>query len=842
MSRYYLRKVTIEGFRGINNQGDPLVLDLDPDKVTSIFGRNGTGKSSTFESLAYAITGEIARLAGMQQRVENPSSYYLNKFHPGPATIGLVFEADDTGDQIIVTVTRDNSGQRTVTASGVSDAQAFLHEINCDTLLLDYNTFNEFVMSRPLERGRSFSKLLGLSKLSDLRGRLATVSDTRNLNSDSDLKLWQERLKLAQTAKAAAINIALQSLNKVVEHGLKPDEFSPERLEEICLSSLRGNPILGPLSENKRLIELDLITCRQRLEEAEGGQDRRELERLVAQKTTLDDTVLTPDVQSRVVVIRAEIARRNALVNASRGEGLKELYSAARNVLSGGWGPERCPLCEDRWDHPSGLSLPDYVQRELGAFAEILELESRLRDQWHALVRPMTSMNQLSALQALGIITGTPEILVRSVSITLPSEADVDALEQVAHTLEGQRIDALESLTTKIREVSARLPTSVVSSITALDGVEGILGALKDYQEALASERLATIEVAAIEAWRRFIKRIADEFADAESGLVRETTDLLEQDIREIYGSIMPGSDILPKLSREADTERLHLMLERFFGLTDVDAVPLLSESYRNALGLSVFLAASRRRSYGGKFLVLDDVTSSFDAGHQGFLVQAVYEHVARPQVPDGLQVIILSHDGLLEKLFDQAPNNGWSWNSIKLHGLPPAGLVTGTRSSGARVQAAITHRLANGDVDGALPLVRQYLEFRLMEIIREVGIRVPLDFSAREDGRMVGKMLEAIKHDIDIYTRLGNLVLPAGQSSQVTTTLLPSLIGNWVSHYETGSTVMFSPMVIQGVVATVDNLSIAFKYTCTCQNGRPRARFYRSLTQKQKGCGSQCT
>ena len=66
--------------------------------------------------------------------------------------------------------------------------------------------------------------------------------------------------------------------------------------------------------------------------------------------------------------------------------------------------------------------------------------------------------------------------------------------------------------------------------------------------------------------------------------------------------------------------------------------------------------------------MMLDDVTSSFDAGHQFHLMEVIRTQFARPGQADGPQVILLSHDTLLEKLFNKNAN-GPDWQHIRLEG-----------------------------------------------------------------------------------------------------------------------------------------------------------------------------
>ncbi|WP_156821686.1 hypothetical protein [Thermaerobacter subterraneus] len=250
------------------------------------------------------------------------------------------------------------------------------------------------------------------------------------------------------------------------------------------------------------------------------------------------------------------------------------------------------------------------------------------------------------------------------------------ALQEWITLLEQHRKDMLDQIQKAIEELQRKVPAFLVRSVTVVHCARALRDALIEHRGATEEVGRLQQELDAIERWRSFISEAAREFAEAEADLVRRKIDMLQDDIRAIFRDIWAGSEIVPKLRRDDRNQRLYLMLERFFSAQDLDAVPVLSESARNALALSIFLAASKRRQFGGRFLVLDDVTSSFDAGHQTRLIEAIRTHIARPHVPDGLQVILLTYDGMLEKLFDQAVSNGWAWTGYKLHGTPPEGLV----------------------------------------------------------------------------------------------------------------------------------------------------------------------
>src|SRR5450631_1984933 len=124
-----------------------------------------------------------------------------------------------------------------------------------------------------------------------------------------------------------------------------------------------------------------------------------------------------------------------------------------------------------------------------------------------------------------------------------------------------------------------------------------------------------------------------------------------------------------PTLERAAGSENVDLKLSDFHGLSDINAKAVLSESYRNAVAASIFLAAAIRYNGTPRFVILDDVTSSFDAGHQFSLMEAIRTKLQQPMNVNGLQFIILSHDSALEKYFDKQ-NGTTDWSHQKLQGI----------------------------------------------------------------------------------------------------------------------------------------------------------------------------
>src|SRR3546814_10402691 len=110
------------------------------------------------------------------------------------------------------------------------------------------------------------------------------------------------------------------------------------------------------------------------------------------------------------------------------------------------------------------------------------------------------------------------------------------------------------------------------------------------------------------------------------------------------------------------------------------------------------------------------------------------------------------------------------------------------------------------------LPLVRQYLEYKLQQSIGRVDVPVPMDFAIKDTSRMVGNCLGAITAAVDLNKRAGTLILDAQQITDLDTAHVPAIVGNWVSHYETGSGSSLSAPVLSGIISSINALAECFR------------------------------
>lgn len=394
MSGWYLQKVSIEGFRGINNEGAPLVLKLKPDCVNSISAPNGVGKTSIFDAIVYAITGRIPKLDDLPA-VEKGSSYYINRFHVGGVgTIVLTLVPATGGAEVDVTVQRNAAGDRTVSASGGADGDAILADLNREFVLLDGKTFQDFIDFAPQKRGRSFAGLLGLKRYSALRQGLASLTNTKAFNNHFGVAAKEAKQNSATvSAQRARANI------KEAYSALVGDEYDPAEAETTMLakahSALNGIELLKPFCNDRTFEEIDPSSCIDAAKAAEGGEAREQLAKILRDQVSWSEAAKTAPSQEDAERLMELTDARDTALHLTQGDLFRQLYGLSETILADDTWTDKgtCPTC----DRSDATSVLDHVHRKIAVFEAVETASSSLAREWTE-----KGWNQLDDLERLG--------------------------------------------------------------------------------------------------------------------------------------------------------------------------------------------------------------------------------------------------------------------------------------------------------------------------------------------------------------------------------------------------------------------------------------------------------
>lgn len=829
MTRYFLAELRVEGFRGINNEGDPLALEFDPAAVNSVFATNGSGKSSLFEALQFAFSGKVARLETMQA-AEQPDTYLSNLFHSNKtSTIHIRLTPDDKMPDVEIVVSRDPAGNRLVSSpTGHTAPEELLQELNQDFALLDYATFTKFIEDTALSRGRSFSSLLGLSDYADLRRTLKAVSQTQSFRSDFDMVQLEGRKSNYEGQLSSGIQEYANLYLDIVGESLD-DLSTVEDSSHAIVNALSQVPLIHDHVQDRTLAALDFQAILRTVSAAEEGEARNRLASLIQEKQRWSRRDAEPaDISENLDKVHRELMAHEALLAQTAGAAKHALLVSAEEYLAAetNWNSRFCPLCNGEVQEP----IVDHVRTELSGFEEAEESQASLFEY----LSRGEFYNRLQFLEQLPEMLSEGEKAIAQKLIDDAREgklatATIEKARAQLDVMESRVSLKLQGIGQQIEELELSLPPSLVTLTNQVTNAKLARTALETITSMREACDNVTSQLDIFERWKRFTSDAHDLFGGAESDLSKRILAELREDYQELFYSIMTADDVVPTLSRGGSGEQLEVELQEFHGRQGVSARAVLSESYRNALAISVFLSASIKHAGSPRFVVLDDITSSFDSGHQYQLMEQVRTRLQYPANPEGLQFIVLSHDVTLEKYFDRLGDEP-GWRHQKLQGWPPFTPVSAVGQDPDRLRSEADRLLRAGQTDQASGLIRQYLEFTLLQIIRKLKIGVPIDLAVNDHSKMVGKCVDSILAGVALHQKAGILCLEEQQIKDLTGRHVPALVANWINHHGTSGSAPFSPPALLGVLADIDALRRCFQFDAS---GTGNWRFYKSLSRR---------
>ncbi|MFT4117918.1 AAA family ATPase [Bradyrhizobium sp.] len=817
---WLLEGLSIEGFRGINNQGKPLELKFHADKVNSISAVNGVGKSSVYDAVRYAICGEVPWLEGLPAS-ERGTDYYLNKFNTsGTATITLKLVAEPSGEQVTITVKRDAQGNRTVSSTPAADAEGILQSLNREFVLLDGHAFQNFISAKPLDRGRTFSGLLGLAQYSAMRQSLAAIANTRAFNNHFAVA-EHAQLRGREEKGAADARAAIASDYEALV-GQPLGAQSSADAQASCHLALEQIGPLKPLCENRVFHDIDINACIEAVKAAEGGPKRDRLSECIRERADLKKlNVEAPKSERAAALVSLAEARDRALAETV-GDVMLSLFQAGQKALGlPDWSdPTLCPLCDQKGSH----DLKAHIASKLSQFDTLEQAGTAIAKEWGE-----AGWSDLVGLEAKLEDGGDHRVIAKLRPSAEKGELgskDAESLAEWLKTLRSRADQKERGLATEQAALEKELPPSSVEVTRKVEAARRLQANWRKLTEAETAAGQEQTREALVAQVKRFLDSASDCFGAAEGALSKARLTAVEP-VFKSYFNKLSFFGVVPKVTKRANSEDLQIALADFHGLPNLSPQALLSESFRNAFAISLYLAAASL--YGGlpKFIVLDDVTSSFDAGHQNFLVELLRTTFARPANASGLQVILLSHDTMLEKLFNKHSNTGTWWHQ-RLEGVPQLAVLP---QAGAvnKVRDQTLSMLQAGQVDFAKEGVRQYLEYRLSDLISRLRIPVPVDVAFNDNKQLAHEFLQAIEAAIKLNQAAKSLVLDSTQVSGLNANMA-TIVGNFLSHWGTGQTLSFSGPSLLGVMQSIDQYCECFMFVPS--PGAPR-QFYKSLNQK---------
>jgi energy-coupling factor transporter ATP-binding protein EcfA2 len=686
-----IKHIRLTWFRGA---AEPVALQADCKSVV-IYGRNGSGKSSFVDGIEYVIKGgKVAHLAheyaGRNQERAIPNTH---KPKGREAEVGIKFENDEE-----LNVTIDANGvAREVGAWGTGSAARWDYQ----RIILRQDEVAEFIHST---KGDKYSALLPLFGLRELE---VAAENLRQL-----VRSVEQQSKLAQK-KGGAGQIAAR---RKLFFGAESDEAIAARIAALHRKYCVGSSAAEAAA---RCVEMEEAIA------ARIGTLSEENRRYAALKA-----ITAADLPGAIKAVREATARLAGSVDPLIAEKLGVLQSAdafARKLT--GQDPVPCPAC--------GRQIPaaDFKAHVRAEQDRLKEMVAAFRERAGAITALIDVVKSVKAGLASEEVKDWRESLRQgSVKDNADWIAGYDA-DGLRETVIEETVAAIEVNCGAVIEAAKAASKDVPPDVVELTQDKSTVEIAKAVLEGLH----LTAEITKIEALIGFVGAVEigvrQEIRERSESVIAEISD----DIRTMWKILHPYEPIdNVRLVLPEDDKAIDIALT-FYGKEQDSPRLTLSESYRNSLGLCIFLALAKREGDEHRPLILDDVVVSLDRNHRGMVVQLLEE-----VFPDR-QVIVLTHDrDWFSDLRQQLDDKRWLFRSL----LPYETPATGIRWSHSTTTFDDARALLKDRPDAAGNDARKIMDVELAIAAQRLQLRFPFLRGEKNDQRMAHDFLERLIGD----------------------------------------------------------------------------------------------
>lgn len=714
-----IKNLSISGIRGVQKT---IEIPLS-EKSILIYGDNGTGKSSISDSLEWFFNNDVKHLSGSEIDLKDAlrnsnitqseiSSVKIDFTNPNLAsTKSLGFKKDK-----LIT---DNSNKS-------DEFNTYLNNTQNENLILRHQFLTEFIDKTKGDKLKSLSDVIGFSEVNKIKEVLkksynSIKIEIKNQNFEAQINT-QKQNQIEKIGAAIGVEANLfEKINEIItpmKLGVEVKSFTDI---DVVLNLLKSP------SSTKTLNEIRFLeNCKNTLTNLKAEIDLLNSEYL---KYFTEFSLIAEDIQSIMQVYFAELLKAGSTV-------IEKKYHKE----------DSCPLCLQ----PKGKD-------------ELLsEIKSRLKQIEESSIKKAAFD---SAKQTVITLSGERikrlEILVHdtlyndSAFVTIKSSVDaiIDKLREFERNgnvkvTSGNFISDLKSI--KFSESDFDIISVITSSILEIQSSSNKINHTLTYSNiSSAKESFLRIkkfekERVALEYQRNSLEKIYNEFVIVQKEGLENFITTFSGAINDYYQYMNPNEQFQElRISTVGEEDELNgIKIEyKYNGEWVYPPQKFFSESHLNCYGLSFFLASVKAFNKENKFLILDDVISSFDSNHRKKFADLIFEKFS------DYQIILLTHENEWFQYVSQlAKRKNWLINEIRWDD------IEGTYLADKLIdlRETIETNLSKGNIEILGNPIRKYLEHMLKDICANLEVKVNFRFNDANEKRMSDELLCELKSKIN--------------------------------------------------------------------------------------------
>jgi ABC-type dipeptide/oligopeptide/nickel transport system ATPase subunit len=711
-----IKSLEISGIRGIK---DSVLLNLN-NKSILIFGENGSGKSSLTDAFEWYYSDGIEHLISKETGATKGKGSLRNLFIPDSEDAFVDIQYSNNSLNAKKTI---DSSLRASFSNTTDDFKDYFVATQSENLILRYRDLVEFIIATPGEKLEKLQNIIGFSVVADIRGLLKKSAGT-----------------IARNIKSTNFDNQKNAQQSVVLENLGQNAYTDDQLFSGVNQLIKPVQIEKNIKSHKDIQDV--------LKEIEIKEDTALLE-LISFYTKVGENLI--EIVGNIDGIHSSYTAYHKIYTELRKDPgniqkiqLLSLLKEGRNVLKNiVMQDDFCPLCQQEKSKIELIKELDLRIKELETLDEEKEklekqgqglknilrvnvntIDGLLKEKLFKEEKQATLLGYVEQIKA-SLNTFSEELkkeLIAKEPIREPVKLQIDEEEisELARETQGKAKSLMES---KSSNKNFQIYTRLFHAVTAFNQYQTI----NRKQEILTKQQM-TFQLL----FADFIKRQEE----ALSVFLK----MFSSNINEYYTFMNPNEkieDIKLVSIKDKNDDLVGITIEySFFDETKTPPIAYLSESHINCLGLSFFLASVNAFNKQNKFIVLDDVISSFDRTHRARFAKLLTDKFG------DYQILLLTHErGFFELVASDVKGKGWLIQDFKWSKENGVGI----EEDKTDIRERILKKILSKEKEGLGNDIRVYIEKVMKEIAFNIGAQVAFRYNEINEKRMAPELLDAV-------------------------------------------------------------------------------------------------
>lgn len=771
-----IKRLDIAGLRGIQ---EIFTLNLEGKSIL-LYGDNGTGKSSISDSLEWYYTDAVSHLSSSEIDLKD--------------ALRNAYLAQDIESSINISFTRPtiNSDRKlfykkgklvTEFSNGATDFTGYLAQSQKENLILRYQFLRDFIDQTKGDKLKNLSDIIGFSE----------VTKTKEVLKKSFNSLKAE---IKNQNFETQINTQKQTLIEKIGAAISQQVNLFEKINEIIQSLNIGIVITSMGDIDQVLIKLKTPASAKLVNELRFLENCHNSLGILQSEVDLIDT--------EYAKYFSEFDKIANDVQSIMQTFLAELLKVGSDVISKKFHKEdSCPLCLQ----PKNLTdLQAEIKIRLQEIGESTKKKASFDNAKLSITGIAAErLKRLDALSTDALLNDALNSSIKTAISTLRQKIELYQKAAIEKVTSGNKISTGSLLKLQLADFKelnviagriAKIKTAIASDNTTI-----LYANISAARDAFLKIKQFEVDRVKLEQQKNTFEIIYNEFVKKQKEGLQNFIDTFSGTINEFYQYMNPGElfEEIRIVTIGEEDELNGITIEyKYKGEWVSPPQKYFSESHLNCFGISFFLASVVAFNKENKFIVLDDVISSFDTNHRKKFADLLFEKFS------DYQIVLLTHEEQWFQYVRQlAKKKGWSINEIKW-----------TEAKGTHLdelpndlKELIESSIASGNINFLGNPIRKYLEHILKSICLNLEVKLSFRFNDINEKRMPDEMLSELKSKINKSSVELKAKLPI-----IDRLASSALLGNLLSHDNP-----FSPKL--GDLKAFWNDIIEFEHLFYCQD-----------------------